>query len=70
MRIALCFLLLSSALNSRIRDPFTFCLLEALKYSACDRISWKIEDKGPNFGGELYTAAHNVTGSKQLYNLN
>jgi hypothetical protein len=29
-------LLFSLALNSRIRDPFTFCLLEALKYSARD----------------------------------
>jgi hypothetical protein len=29
-------LLPSLALNSRIRDPFTFCFLKALKYSARD----------------------------------
>ena len=35
MRIASCFLLPSLALNSRIRDPFTLCLL-GLEASVCD----------------------------------
>jgi hypothetical protein len=38
MQVASCFLLPSLALNSRIRDPSTFCLPKALKYGARDII--------------------------------